>query len=91
MDCALLRVSYYASLATIQSNLFLFIHVLFLNMFFSYCRLRQLDIEFMKRLHKKVNFVPVIAKADVLTRAETKRLKENMMKDIRANHIEVSY
>ena len=53
-------------------------------------RLRQLDIEFMKRLHKKVNLVPVIAKADVLTRKETKRLKENMMKDIAVNQIEVS-
>ncbi|XP_037091162.1 septin-4-like [Pollicipes pollicipes] len=51
--------------------------------------LRQLDIEFMRRLHKKVNLVPVIAKADVLTRKETKRLKENMMKDIRDNQIEI--
>ncbi|KAF0290891.1 Septin-4 [Amphibalanus amphitrite] len=51
--------------------------------------LRQLDIEFMRRLHKKVNLVPVIAKADVLTQKEKKRLKENMMKDIAANQIEI--
>jgi hypothetical protein len=32
----------------------------------------------MKRLQHKVNLVPVIAKADTLTVAETKRLKFNV-------------
>lgn len=39
-------------------------------------RLRPLDLEFMRRLSKIVNVVPVIAKADTLTleeRAEFKR------------------
>nr|CAD7199708.1 unnamed protein product [Timema douglasi] len=38
--------------------------------------LKPLDIEFMKQLHNKVNIVPVIAKADVLTKKEVLRLKK---------------
>lgn len=38
-------------------------------------RLKPLDIEFMKQLHNKVNIVPVIAKADALTKKEVLRLK----------------
>lgn len=33
-------------------------------------RLKQIDIEFMRRLHQKVNLIPVIAKADTLTEDE---------------------
>lgn len=44
-----------------------------------YCfRLKPLDIEFMKQLHNKVNIVPVIAKADVLTKKEVLRLKKKV-------------
>lgn len=32
----------------------------------------------MKQLHNKVNIVPVIAKADVLTKKEIQRLKERV-------------
>ena len=32
----------------------------------------------MKRLHMKVNIVPVIAKADTLTPAEVRRLKDKV-------------
>ena len=32
--------------------------------------LRQIDLEFLKRLQYKVNLVPVIAKADTLTKDE---------------------
>jgi septin 7 len=32
--------------------------------------LKQIDIEFMRRLHTKVNLIPVIAKADTLTDEE---------------------
>uniref|UniRef100_A0A1I7XCX2 Septin-type G domain-containing protein n=1 Tax=Heterorhabditis bacteriophora TaxID=37862 RepID=A0A1I7XCX2_HETBA len=35
----------------------------------------QLDVEFMKQLHGRVNIVPVIAKADCLTRDELRRFK----------------
>jgi septin 2 len=43
-----------------------------------YCSLKPLDIEFMKQLHNKVNIVPVIAKADVLTKKEVLRLKKRV-------------
>ena len=38
-------------------------------------RLRQIDRELMLRLQNKVNIVPVIAKADTLTRQEVLRFK----------------
>lgn len=34
------------------------------------CSLKQIDIEFMRRLHTRVNLIPVIAKADTLTDEE---------------------
>ncbi|KHJ88686.1 cell division protein, partial [Oesophagostomum dentatum] len=37
--------------------------------------LKPLDIEFMKQLHTRVNIVPVIAKADCLTKDELKKFK----------------
>ncbi|KAG1659468.1 Septin-4 [Nymphon striatum] len=40
--------------------------------------LRQIDVQFMKKLQNKVNIVPVIAKADTLTPSEVKKLKENV-------------
>ena len=40
-----------------------------------YCRLKQLDVAFMKQLHDKVNIVPVIAKADTFTPEECERFK----------------
>lgn len=41
-------------------------------------RLRPLDIEFMKRLSKVVNIVPVIAKADTLTLEERVYFKQRV-------------
>jgi len=41
-------------------------------------RLKPIDIKFMKSLHHKVNIVPVIAKADMLTQAELKKLKKKV-------------
>jgi septin family protein len=38
-------------------------------------RLKPLDIEFMRRLHTKVNLIPVIAKADTLTDEEVADFK----------------
>lgn len=52
--------------------------------------LRQMDLELMKRLHRKVNIVVVIAKADTLTAAEVLKLKENILNDIRDNGIQVA-
>ena len=41
-------------------------------------RLKPLDTQFMKMLHHKVNIVPVIAKADMLTKKEVARLKKRV-------------
>lgn len=43
-----------------------------------FSRLRPLDIEFMKRLSKVVNIVPVIAKADTLTLEERDYFKQRV-------------
>ncbi|CAF3531305.1 unnamed protein product [Adineta steineri] len=44
--------------------------------------LQSLDIEFMKRLHDRVNIIPVIAKADTLTSDELRLFKKSIMQDI---------
>ncbi|CAH3194965.1 unnamed protein product [Porites evermanni] len=49
--------------------------------------LKPLDIEFMKRLHNKVNIVPVIAKADTLTQEECTKFKKQILKEIEENDI----
>ena len=41
--------------------------------------LKPLDIEFMRRLHDKVNIIPVIAKADTLTPDECLHLKKQVL------------
>lgn len=51
--------------------------------------LRQMDLELMKRLHRKVNIVIVIAKADTLTTTEVQRLKQNILNDVRDNDIQM--
>jgi len=51
--------------------------------------LKPLDIEFMKQLHHKVNIVPVIAKADVLTKKEVQRLKQRVLSEIAENGIKI--
>jgi len=51
--------------------------------------LRQMDLELMKRLHRKVNLVVVIAKADTLTATEIVKLKLNILNDIRDNGIQM--
>ncbi|KAI4486761.1 septin-1 [Polistes fuscatus] len=51
--------------------------------------LKPLDIEFMKQLHNKVNIVPVIAKADVLTKREVLRLKKRVMEEIEGSGIKI--
>lgn len=49
--------------------------------------LRQVDIDLLRRLHKKVNVVLVIAKADTLTTSEVKSLKQHILDDLEKNHI----
>ncbi|KAF9578436.1 hypothetical protein BGW38_005753 [Lunasporangiospora selenospora] len=51
--------------------------------------LKALDIEFMKRLHKKVNLIPVIAKSDTLTHEEIAAFKERILLDIAHHDIKI--
>jgi len=43
----------------------------------------------MRRLHRKVNIVPVLAKADTLTAAEVVKLKRQVLADIEENKIQI--
>ncbi|XP_020615965.1 neuronal-specific septin-3-like, partial [Orbicella faveolata] len=52
-------------------------------------RLRPIDVEFMKRLDKCVNIVPVIAKADTLTVEEREAFRRRLREDIEKNHINI--
>lgn len=51
--------------------------------------LKPLDIEYMKSLHNRVNIVPVIAKADTLTRKEISRLKKRILDEIAKHNIKI--
>ncbi|KAF8527875.1 cell division control/GTP binding protein [Hysterangium stoloniferum] len=51
--------------------------------------LKQIDIEFMRRLHQKVNLIPVIAKADTLTDEEINEFKQRILSDIAAHNIQI--
>jgi len=51
--------------------------------------LKPLDIEVMKRLHEKVNIIPLIAKADSLTPEECRDFKKNILNEIQKNKIKI--
>ncbi|KAM6245026.1 septin-12 [Spheniscus humboldti] len=51
--------------------------------------LRPLDLEFMRRLSKIVNVVPVIAKADTLTLEERAEFKQRIQEDLKTHTISV--
>ncbi|KAM6196839.1 septin-12 [Sarcoramphus papa] len=51
--------------------------------------LRPLDLEFMRRLSKIVNVVPVIAKADTLTLEERAEFKQRIQEDLKTHAINV--
>uniref|UniRef100_A0A8C2WFL1 Septin n=1 Tax=Cyclopterus lumpus TaxID=8103 RepID=A0A8C2WFL1_CYCLU len=51
--------------------------------------LKPLDIEFMKRLHEKVNVIPLIAKADTLTPEECHQFKKQIMCEIQEHKIKI--
>lgn len=51
--------------------------------------LKPIDVKFMKALHNKVNIVPVIAKADTLTKAEVRKLKVRILEEIEDNNIRI--
>ena len=51
--------------------------------------LRQIDIEFMRRLHTKVNLIPVIAKSDTLSEEEIEAFKRRILIDIEHHNIKI--
>jgi len=51
--------------------------------------LKPLDLEFMRRLQFKVNLIPVLAKADCLTKTEVRKKKERIMKELSQWEIEM--
>lgn len=51
--------------------------------------LKPLDIEFMQRLHDKVNIIPVIAKADTLTPEEIQQFKKQILNEIAQHKIKI--
>ncbi|CAG5131162.1 unnamed protein product, partial [Candidula unifasciata] len=51
--------------------------------------LRQIDVQTMKKLHNKVNIVPLIAKADILTKDELKRMKNRILQEIEEHGIRI--
>ncbi|KAK3307065.1 Septin-domain-containing protein [Chaetomium strumarium] len=51
--------------------------------------LKPLDIEVMKRLHTKVNLIPVIAKADTLTDEEVAAFKARILADIKYHKVQI--
>jgi septin family protein len=50
--------------------------------------LKPIDIEFMRRLHTKVNLIPVIAKADTMTDDEIVLFKQRVR---RAPQLKMEY
>ena len=58
--------------------------------FYLHCRMRMIDVAAMKKLHKKVNLVPVIAKADSLTKTELNRIKSQILAELKQYEIQVS-
>ncbi|XP_005095504.1 septin-7 isoform X3 [Aplysia californica] len=51
--------------------------------------LKPLDVEFMKRLHDKVNIIPLIAKADTLTPDECREFKKTILNEIAQHKIRI--
>ncbi|XP_074644465.1 septin-7-like [Tubulanus polymorphus] len=51
--------------------------------------LKPLDVEFMKRLHDKVNIVPLIAKSDTMTPDECREFKKTILNEIAQHKIKI--
>ncbi|GFR64146.1 septin-7 [Elysia marginata] len=64
------------------------INSLFLTDLYS-AELKPLDVEFMKRLHDKVNIIPLIAKADTLTPDECREFKKTILNEIAQHKIRI--
>ncbi|XP_011874679.1 PREDICTED: septin-7 isoform X3 [Vollenhovia emeryi] len=51
--------------------------------------LKPLDVEFMQRLHDKVNIIPIIAKADTMTPDECAYFKKQILNEIAQHKIKI--
>lgn len=51
--------------------------------------LKALDLVTMKRLDNKVNIIPVIAKADTITKAELHKFKAKIMSELQSNGVQI--
>ncbi|GAA5902940.1 hypothetical protein JCM8208_006517 [Rhodotorula glutinis] len=51
--------------------------------------LKPVDLEFMRRLHTRVNLIPVIAKADTLTDDEVTQFKARILSDLAHHRIDI--
>lgn len=51
--------------------------------------LKPVDLEFMRRLHTKVNLIPIIAKADTMTDDEVQQFKARILSDIHHHGISI--
>lgn len=43
----------------------------------------------MKKLDSKVNVIPIIAKADTISKAELTKFKQRIIQEIKANNIQI--
>lgn len=57
------------------------------NIFLS---LRPIDVEFMLNIHEKVNVIPIISKADMLTEKEKSQIKQRINDSIKSHEIKVN-
>lgn len=48
-----------------------------------------MDLDLIRRLHKKVNIVLVVGKADALTTTEIRKLKESILQDLENQSIQL--
>ncbi|XP_068703136.1 septin-6-like isoform X1 [Montipora foliosa] len=51
--------------------------------------LKPLDLVCMKALHKKVNIVPIIAKADTIAKSELKQFKDKIMEELANDGVDI--
>ncbi|KAL1129642.1 hypothetical protein AAG570_012587 [Ranatra chinensis] len=51
--------------------------------------LKPLDVEFMQRLHDKVNIIPIIAKADTMTPEECAHFKKQILNEVAQHKIKI--
>lgn len=51
--------------------------------------LRPIDVEFMLNIHEKVNVIPIISKADMLTEKEKIQIKQRINDSIKSHEIKV--